>query len=159
MTNSRKINLSKKITAVFMTVIMALGVFNFTALAATGTVTADAIGSYGDYDVKFTYTNVGNTYIVASGIYSTFETEGNNSYTIEFSPAVGSGASIVIFNLITGEEITNIKVPQVASGMPATLVTYATLPAGLYSVKVCSTLYDTIASGTVKILGVHSVMS
>ena len=63
MTNSRKINLSKKITAVFMTVIMALGVFNFTALAATGTVTADAIGSYGDYDVKFTYTNVGNTYI------------------------------------------------------------------------------------------------
>ena len=80
MTNLRKINLSKKITAVFMTVIMALGIFNFTALAATGTVTAERTGSYGDYDVKFTYTNVGNTYIQASGRFSTFATEGDYNF-------------------------------------------------------------------------------
>ena len=158
MTNS--IKLSKKIAAVFMAVIMALGIFNFTALAeATGTVTADAIGSYGDYDVKFTYTNVGNTYIEASGIYSTFETEGNKSYTIEFSPAIGAGASVVIYNLITDDVAIDIAVPQVVSGMPTILTTYATLPEGYYSVKVCSKPEDTIASGTVKILGVNSVMS
>lgn len=158
MTNLRKINLSKKITAVFMTVIMALGIFNFTALAATGTVTAERTGSYGDYDVKFTYTNVGNTYIQASGRFSKFETEGDKSYMIEFSPAVGSGASIIIFNTYTKDEAINIIVPQVVSGMPTILTTYATLPEGEYSVKVSSSLHDTIASGTVKILGVNSVM-
>lgn len=140
--------LFKRISVVCLAAIMMVTVLCTYAFAA-GNVTVSRSGNAGNYTVEYSYTDVDRAGTSAGG----FITGNYTTYSISFTPVLGTSAIIYIRNHDTKVNEVTITAPQVVSGgMPDSFSVSRTLkPNTRYDILFKSGSTSVKANGSVTI--------
>ncbi len=147
--------LFKRMAAVCTAAILMVTVLCTYAFAG-GNVTVSRSGSAGNYTVKYSYTDVdydGNDQVG-------FITGNFTTYSISYTPVVGTKANIYIRNHDTESNEVTITAPQVVSGgMPGSFSISASLKANTrYDIIYSSESKSVTANGSVTIPHIDAIV-